>query len=136
MASEHEYQACSQEFVCENRGQPGFKYHEDTQDANYLQNWMQEMDLSCVDRSQINLIYIPFCIGSIVQSFLFATLPDRRGNKATIKLVSTINLAAQIIALLVPVYTVRALCFFVMGLCFLKYTTPYAWLSGFVTKSN
>ena len=28
------------------------------------------------------------------------------------------------------------LCFFVMGLCYLKYTTPYAWLTGFVTKPH
>jgi hypothetical protein len=67
---------------------------------------------------------------------VLSNLPDRWGNKRTIHLISTLNLLAQIIALFVPLYFVRMLCFFVMGLCFLKFTTPYAWLSGFVEHHN
>ena len=67
---------------------------------------------------------------------MFTDLPDRLGNRATIKIVSTLNLAAKVVVLLVPSYVVRMLCFFVMGLCFLRYTTAYAWLSGFVMKKH
>jgi hypothetical protein len=75
------------------------------------------MDLTCMDQNQINLIYVLFCAGCILQGFLFSDLPDKWGYRATNKVVGTINLEAQITILVVPQYHVRALCFFVMGLC-------------------
>lgn len=37
-----------------------------TQSVNYVENWVQEMDLMCVDRATVNFIimayYLAFCV--------------------------------------------------------------------------
>lgn len=53
---------CQAELICETK----IQYREDTSDPNYLQNWVQEMGLMCVERETINMMvsvyYIAFAI--------------------------------------------------------------------------
>lgn len=70
---------------------------------------------------------------------LFSTVPDKLGRKRTTFLVMIMSCIAQTIMLLVPVFAVRTLMFFIMGLSQVKVGVSYVWFSecvGFPYKST
>jgi len=70
---------------------------------------------------------------------LFSTAPDNLGRRKTTFLVMIMSCIAQTVMLLVPMFSVRTLMFFVMGLSQIKVGVSYVWFSecvGFPYKST
>ena len=72
----------------------------------------------------------------ILSGIIFSHVPDKWGYKKTIKIFGTANLLAQIVILCVPNFSVRLLCFGIMGICYTKSLVTYVWLAGFVMEKN
>jgi len=94
------------------------------------------MDLMCTARNWISLICMSFHLMCMVGGLVFSSAPDRWGYRRAIKVFGSVNLLAQIAALVIPNYYVRLICYAVMGLCYTKFLVPYAWVSGFVMDKH
>ncbi len=107
---------CSREIVCEFRGQPGFEFVDNIDAPEYTQNWIQELELMCTDRTTINYIIQAYTVFYTVAGLLLFTQPDRLGPKKTMMIFGSIHIGAQFVIIFVPNYYVRVAMMGVVGL--------------------
>ena len=75
------------------------------------------MNLTCVDRSTINYMVTAYFVAYGFAGLFLFPLPDRWGRKKTMTVFGTIHVIAQFTIVLVPLYSVRFVCFAIMGAC-------------------
>jgi MFS family permease len=75
------------------------------------------MNLTCVDRSTINYMVTAYFVAYGFAGLFLFSLPDRCGRKKTITIFGTVHILAQFTILFVPLYSVRFVCYGVMGAC-------------------
>lgn len=63
-----------------------------------------------------------------VAGMLFFKLPDKWGRRKTQAIFGTIHLSMQLTIIFIPDFTVRLICYGVMGACQLKNSGCYGWL--------
>ena len=120
---------CDAEFICSN---PDVNYREDTLARNYVNNWVQEMDLICESRNKINVMMSVTFVASCAAGWLFSEMPRRYGNQRVMTYLLFINSLAQVLCLFVANFWIRVLCFGIFGLTQVKMSFILAWIDGFV----
>jgi len=94
-----------------------YSWRYETENPNFLINWIQEMDLMCEKRTTINWIVTVYYIAFGLAGLLMWKLPDKLGNRTTFKIFGTIHVIVWWLMLLIPNYWIRLGAFAVMGFC-------------------
>lgn len=84
-----EYEVCTFEVICES--EPPIKYYIDWDDVDSLNNWVEQLDLTCVSDERIELMSKVYYLGEIVGCLLIARIPDLFGRKVPISTSITIQ---------------------------------------------
>ena len=76
---------CTVDQICAARDNPVetglFSYEADTSYAYYLNNWIENMDLTCINRSKIASVASMTFFGFALSGFLFFSIPDKYGRR-------------------------------------------------------
>ena len=121
-------QPCDSELICASN----LPYREDTQDFNYVRNWIREMDLMCTNHWLSNLMMSAFFVSVSLAGFTLGSAPQKFGYRKTLRFVLCVNSTAQLIMLFVPIFWVRCLCFACLGGTHIKKSFIVGWLDGFL----
>lgn len=89
------WHSCSRSEVCAEKLPRSMYRVADENDPEYLQNWIQKLDILCAPQAELGLIGTSFFVGVIVAVFFVPSACDRYGRR--IFFVGT--LALQLIAL-------------------------------------
>ena len=82
----------------------------------YLQNWLEFPDLMCRTQYELNFLLTLYSLAYALGGVFFFTIPDKIGRLPSFKTFSTMNLVAQILITLTPVYWIKLTAYFVLGI--------------------
>lgn len=91
------------------------EYKIDTGYEYYLNNWVQQMELTCIDQQTIAYLMSAYFVGVGLGGLCMHSIADKWGRKKAINLVVILHLLAQYLLLHVTNYYMRMLSFFLIG---------------------
>jgi MFS family permease len=110
-------------------------YKVDTSYEFYLENWYLEMDLMCTPAATVGLIISTYFMSYIIGG-IFCAFPDKYGRKFSLAFSFSIAIIGQTVMLFSKNFTVRLLCFGLLGLSQIKNVVSYVWLSECVPLTH
>ena len=116
---------CQTSDICALRESGGFvEYEADKEALGYLDAWEIEMDLMCVERSQVSFMTSCYFIGFGAGIILFP-LPVLYGRRKALMLSMAGYLVAITMLLFIPTIAMRSISLFMIGFFHLKNSSSY-----------
>lgn len=127
------FSQCDAATIC-NSDTLEWKY--DTAASGYIENWAQQMSLTCVSEAKVGLMITAYFVSYAVGGLLLFPLPDRWGRRKTFALFGGLSILGQFLILLVPNYTARLCGYCLMGVSGIKNSACYVWLFDLVQTKH
>ena len=89
------WKQCTQEEICVEHLDKS-QYHADKDDQEYLQNWIQKLDILCTPQAKIGFIGSAFFLGVISCIMVIPSFADKHGRLPVLKLTYVLQLVAMI----------------------------------------
>jgi MFS family permease len=118
---------CERELICERLEQGLYvDYEVDKSDIGYIYGWEEEMNLLCVDPTQVSAMTSLYFVGFGVGIILFP-MPDMYGRRPSL-LISMFGYLVSIVTLLqFPSMTMRSIALFGIGFFHLKNSASFVY---------
>ena len=127
---------CTPEAFCGEDSQV-IEYREDTEHPESFNNWIQQLNMQCYDKSAFSLLGTMIFSGWVVAAFFVPRISDLYGRKITF----IVNMAVQSVAIVAMIvaksYITMAVALFIVGLCSsARWTVSYVYLMEFLTEDT
>jgi MFS family permease len=86
------------------------------------------MNWECFPKAKIAMLLTCFLLGAGAGGLALSPLPDRLGRKKTLLIIGCLHIPVQFIMLYTNNYTVRLICFTLLGFFYVKNTCAYNWM--------
>ena len=86
------------------------------------------MNWECFPKAKIAMMITVYMFGAGIGGLALSPLPDHIGRKKTLLIIGCLHLPVQFVLLYVNDYTVRLICFGLMGLLYIKCTVVFNWM--------
>ena len=118
-----QYHSCTTDFICSN---PEVVYKVDKNNPEYLDNWIEQMGLTCWNPGIISLMITAYFVGIVLNIFILK-VPNSLGRRKSVMIAGMVASSSSTVIIFWPNYYVRLIGMLVLGLSMIKNSQSYLW---------